>query len=117
MAHDKKNRAVDPLEMAKVGPSKPGPAEPDLVSELIASAAASGAPTALDREDAAERLSGPPTLPPVLATYRVLEDKTISLRGQMVVMRAGRVLTPEFAHVNLPALREQGVKLEEIPPQ
>lgn len=117
MGHSKQNRAVDPLEMAKVGLVKPEPTEPELPSELEASDTATAAPTDGAREEPAEQELPPPEPSKPEPRWRVLEEKTISLRGQMVVMRAGRVLTPEFAHVNMAALLEQGVKLEELPPQ
>jgi hypothetical protein len=103
-------RGFDPLEAAKVvPPSEPQP--PAAPSDVLAPQPSARAQEAAPEPPAA-RVE--PTPAPPVKRWRVLEDKRISLRGQMVVMRAGRVLTPEFAHQHLAHLIDQGVNLEEI---
>ena len=99
--------ALDPMERAKIAPAAP--------AASVEKSAESVAPPVPQGPSAEEQTLAPPAAVRGPAVqYRVRDEKRISLGGQMVVMRAGRVLTPEFAVVHRKALQEQGVVLDEV---
>lgn len=100
-------RVVDALELAKV--VAPSGAPPAPVTSPAA--AAPVAPVSAPDGPAAPLTPAPVARGPVTPRVTVLEDKTISLRGQSAIMRKGRVLTPEFVTQHLATLQAFGVKL------
>lgn len=97
-------------------------------AELRSLAAAEGAQAAAEEvEVAAEQpppaevetlAPPPPSAPPAevapLQQWRVVRDAALSIRGVSIVLRAGKVLTPEFYARNQAHLAEAKVELEKV---
>jgi hypothetical protein len=118
--HTPPSPAADPLEAAKrgadpiiVAPKAPPPSvEPGEGGTTLPSP-----PPTLDASTPDARAPIEPTAPPAECTiveWRVKETRTVSLRGQIHTVRAGRILSREYMDAHAAALREQGVTLEEV---
>lgn len=137
-------KIIDPLESAKQGapPAPAAPASPAVklsreeVIELAGKAAmqaeyVDGKTTGLGQAEfervcreygvepparpVVDEPSEPPPAGKPIAQQRVLEEKTVQLRGQTVVLRKGKVLGAEFLSQHETSIRAQGVKLELVP--
>lgn len=88
----------DPLEAAKLGGEKP-PAPPAEFTTPKAEAAAKATASAAD--------AAPPPKPKL---YRLVEDKTTSIRGLVCNFKAGRVFSEQG--YDIAELMSKGLKLE-----
>ena len=114
---------LDPLELAKEGNDRMASKTPVRTSPLLtvrptvavvpSSAPVPAAVAATPAVQLAKPPAHPPKPQPLPRTAVVLADKTISINGQSVQLRKGKILRESFLVQHGPLLAAAGVELEE----